>query len=129
MFSKLDPAWTMEIVQGITDFLYIDINRFNELFEQAKAFLEKEVDKDCIVVTHFVPTYLSMHPQYKGNYVNSFFITEMYNFIDVREPKMWIHGHTHSPFDYMINKTRVICNPLGYLGENPNFNSNLIVEV
>ena len=27
--------------------------------------------------------------------------------------KLWIHGHLHSSADYMIGKTRVVCNPRG----------------
>ena len=28
--------------------------------------------------------------------------------------KLWVHGHTHSSFDYNIHGTRVVCNPRGY---------------
>lgn len=39
------------------------------------------------------------------------------------------HGHTHTPFDYLIGDCRVICNPSGYPGQdtgfNPNFELNL----
>ena len=27
---------------------------------------------------------------------------------------VWIHGHTHTSFDYRIQGTRVVCNPRGY---------------
>jgi hypothetical protein len=27
---------------------------------------------------------------------------------------LWIHGHTHESFDYVVNSTRVVCNPRGY---------------
>jgi hypothetical protein len=48
-----------------------------------------------------------------------------------------IHGHTHDSFDYNIGKCRVVCNPRGYPRsrdmasgyENPNFRSDLIIEV
>jgi predicted phosphodiesterase len=44
---------------------------------------------------------------------------------------LWIHGHTHDPFDYEINGTRVICNPRGYPGENASWTSRaaLVVEI
>ena len=55
---------------------------------------------------------------------------------------MWFHGHTHDTYDYMIDQTRILCNPKGYpmqrqsLGipgqdtpaENPNFNKEKIIE-
>ena len=30
--------------------------------------------------------------------------------------KLWVHGHMHDTFDYMIGSTRVVCNPRGYAG-------------
>jgi hypothetical protein len=35
-----------------------------------------------------------------------------------KPPKLWIHGHTHDSFDYMVGETRVICHPKGYPKEN-----------
>jgi hypothetical protein len=29
--------------------------------------------------------------------------------------KLWTHGHTHEDFDYMVEQTRVVCNPRGYI--------------
>jgi hypothetical protein len=47
--------------------------------------------------------------------------------------QLWIHGHTHDTFDYLVNGTRVICNPRGYakdgVNENPRFDPNLTIEV
>ena len=44
--------------------------------------------------------------------------------------KYWFHGHVHNNFDYMVNKTRVICNPRGYHHENlGGFNKNLTLEI
>ena len=37
------------------------------------------------------------------------------------------HGHTHSFFDYQINNTRILCNPLGYPGETTGFTPDLQV--
>ena len=36
--------------------------------------------------------------------------------LDHPEIKLWTHGHTHDPFDYMIGTTRIVCNPRGYAG-------------
>lgn len=38
---------------------------------------------------------------------------------------------THDSFDYMIGKTRVVCNPHGYYARatNPGFLPDLVVEV
>jgi len=43
----------------------------------------------------------------------------------------WVHGQTHSKFDYQIAGTRVVCNPRGYHGLrlNKKFDPALVVEV
>ena len=33
------------------------------------------------------------------------------------QPKLWIHGHSHDRCDYLLGKTRVVANPLGYPNE------------
>jgi hypothetical protein len=35
------------------------------------------------------------------------------------EIKLWTHGHTHHPFDYVIGETRIVCNPRGYINHEP----------
>jgi hypothetical protein len=44
---------------------------------------------------------------------------------------LWIHGHTHTSFDYEINGTRVVCNPRGYAPVllNPGFDPAFTVEI
>ena len=44
---------------------------------------------------------------------------------------LWIHGHTHASCDYLIGKTRVLCNPRGYAPDdlNPCFDPYLIVTI
>src|SRR5439155_709852 len=42
---------------------------------------------------------------------------------------LWIHGHTHTFFDYRAGGARVICNPRGYPGEATGFRPDLIVEI
>jgi hypothetical protein len=32
--------------------------------------------------------------------------------------KLFVHGHMHDSFDYMIDNCRVICEPYGYSHEN-----------
>ena len=41
------------------------------------------------------------------------------------------HGHTHESFDYLVNGTRVVCNPRGYapMELNPAFDPGLTVDV
>ena len=34
---------------------------------------------------------------------------------------LWIHGHTHTAFDYWVQGTRIVCNPRGYAHEYTGF--------
>jgi hypothetical protein len=39
--------------------------------------------------------------------------------LDRPQIKLWTHGHTHYAFDYVIGDTRIVCNPRGYEGYEP----------
>jgi len=45
--------------------------------------------------------------------------------------RLWLHGHTHSPRDYVIGTTRVVCNPRGYPHEKwkPPVDLGLAIEL
>ena len=74
-----------------------------------------------IWVIHHLPSFASVHEEYRNSSGNDFFATELsLKIIDMKKPpKLIVHGHTHRRMDYMIDNTRVICNPRGYPGENP----------
>lgn len=73
-------------------------------------------DKKIVVVGHHAPTKLSIKPEYEDDhYVNGGYSSDLSDFIiDHPQIKYWVHGHTHSFFDYMMGETRVIANPRGY---------------
>lgn len=100
-------------------------------FSDWKAFLEKELKRGDIVVTHHTPSYQSCGEEWKGSSVNWWFHTpQVEPLIVERMPRMWIHGHVHGPFDYYLDSdTRVICNPRGYPGEGVEFQPQLVVEI
>jgi predicted phosphodiesterase len=72
-----------------------------------------------VVVTHHLPHARSVHPRYQGDPLNPSFASDLSAL--VRNPvQLWIHGHTHESIDYQIDGTRVVCNPRGYLPQDPN---------
>lgn len=73
-----------------------------------------------IWVIHHLPSYLSVHEDYRFSNGNDFFATELAGKISEMKnpPKLIVHGHTHKQCDYMIGETRVVCHPRGYPGEN-----------
>lgn len=74
-------------------------------------------DNKIVVITHHAPSPSSIHEKYKNDtLMNGNFHSNMDEFI-LNNPQiqLWIHGHTHDPFDYGIGGTRVLCNPRGYI--------------
>ena len=93
--------------------------------------LEKEYSGPTVVVTHHLPSSLSVGKLYKGDLLNPAFASRLEGIIEKYEPDLWIHGHTHVPCDYEIFGTRVVCNPRGYPDERhqPAFRPDLIVTI
>jgi|WetSurSiteA1Bulk_404760.scaffolds.fasta_scaffold00038_68 Icc-related predicted phosphoesterase len=111
---------------------YLVIKDFREwVYEQnaiAQTFLSKRVDSD-VIVTHYLPSPSSIHERFKDSRLNRFFLCNMERHIGSQ--KLWIHGHTHESFNYMLGNTRILCNPLGYVGTdlNQNYIEKLVVSV
>jgi predicted phosphodiesterase len=108
------------------------------LHAQALAWLKSELEKPfagkTIVVTHHAPHRQSLAERYANDRVSAGFVSDLDAL--VRSPvALWIHGHTHSCFDYTVNGTRVVCNPRGYRDrrtgqpENPAFAWDKVVEI
>ena len=83
-------------------------------------YFNKEITSGkVVVVTHHAPSSLSIADEYKGDeLMNGGYYSDLTKFIEDRTNiKVWIHGHTHTKFDYTIGNTRILCNPGGYRGE------------
>ena len=104
--AKLSPEDTVEFHKKMVDYIKI-VTEF--LGENPKKF---------VVVGHHTPSTFSIHPKYRGHtLMNGAYSSDLSNFIlDRPQIKLWVHGHTHDPFDYMVGSTRVACNPRGYYG-------------
>jgi len=104
---------------------------------QGRAWLEAALMQGersrTVVVTHHYPSMQSTAPQYRNDFVSAAFGSNL-DYL-VGQCALWIHGHTHTSFDYRINGTRVVCNPQGYPlrrgppMENVHFNPHFVVEV
>lgn len=116
----------------INDFYRIE--KFEEAVyahnQTAMDFLWHADLHNSVVITHYLPSEKSVHPNYKTSVMNQFFVCDMDSLMLSKQPKYWIHGHTHKSADYMFGNTRVICNPMGYVRRDHNldFNYDLILE-
>lgn len=98
-----------------------------------REVLKESRNKPLVVLTHHTPSRLSEHPSYynPNDYLWQSFHNSLDDLIEEEGPDIWIHGHTHDSYDYLIGNTRVICNPYGYFNYqvNPSFNPSLILEI
>lgn len=99
----------------------------------SKALSNPEYDgMKKVVVTHHAPSDKSIDSRFgdRWNPENYGYFSDLDNL--AFHSDLWIHGHTHTPKDYMIGgSARVVCNPRGYfcLGEITGYNPNFVVEV
>ena len=99
--------------------------------------IEKAAGQKVVVVSHHAPSRKSIHPRFGDDPVNWGYVSELDLEIMDTKPDLWLHGHVHNSFDYMVGDTRVITNPRGYTriyngkqySENSEFNPNVRIEV
>jgi predicted phosphodiesterase len=140
-FNNGDVFATSAAHRTMNDFSTITKDRFGitpqTLIEEHDLFVkflltkfDEEFDGPTVVMTHHSPGNVQ-RSNYGQSIINYAYFAEIENIIGHHnKAKLWVHGHTHKSADYMINDTRVVCNPYGYryLDTNPDFNHNLIIE-
>lgn len=100
------------------------------------AWLEQELAKGApqstVVVTHHAPHLRSVPQQYQGDPLSPAFVSDLGRLMG--RARLWVHGHVHASMDYVVNGTRVVCNPRGYAHrrggpENEGFGPGWVMEV
>jgi len=104
------------------------IHQFSKLW--LKESLENSKGLKNIVVTHHAPSIQSVPEMYKQDPITSAYASDLEDFIREYQPLYWVHGHIHSPSQYTIGNTEIICNPHGYIDEKYNgYKKEFIIEV
>lgn len=90
------------------------------LHRKSKAFLEQKLAKPfagkTVVITHHAPHPGSVHPRWGANLTSAAFVSDLTPLLG--PAVLWIHGHTHDGFDFRVNGTRIVANPMGYRSSN-----------
>jgi cobalamin biosynthesis Co2+ chelatase CbiK len=89
-----------------------------KMVDYIRHVIENKDDQKFVVVGHHAPSKLSTHPRYQNDtLMNGGYSSTLDFFIEAHpQIKLWTHGHTHETFDYVLNQTRIVCNPRGYIG-------------
>lgn len=124
--ADYDPALYVNDIKRI---IGLNSEVWQGLHTSSLEFLQKSIPIPDVVVTHHAPSFRSIPERFKGSPANNCFASDL-EFLMRLPLKLWVHGHTHDSFDYMINDVRVVCNPFGYynIEENPDFDFRKIIE-
>lgn len=145
--GQLEPVWLREdlVLIGVNGWYVVhdephwygymlDGRRANITAEEVNicaavhaAYIDEQLSKlqpgqKAIVVTHTAPCYESLDPKYDGHDSNAYFVNPLMTPLlakHVDRIHVWHHGHTHAPVDVVKDGVRIITNPRGYPGENP----------
>ncbi len=111
----------------------IDTQRFHH---ESKKFIEDALNNlnpgsknmgntNIVLITHHKPIW-DIKP---GNKITQFaFETHLENIFE-KNIKLAIHGHTHEKYDRIVNNTRIVSNPRGYVNECPDYDNNFCIDI
>lgn len=93
------------------------------LHRATRAFIDATVavphEGPTVVVTHHAP-----HPDsLPGPHADMpwCYASDLRDLIHARAPDLWVHGHVHHAADYLVGRTRIVCNPRGHADEASGF--------
>ena len=126
-------------IQGLTTQVIVDQcdECCSAIFDAADKHIQDIHKRALVVVTHFAPSMLSLHPKFGDDRkaLNHYFCSALDSVVLASGANLWVHGHTHESMDYTLGDTRVVCNPRGYSlepnehAENPKFARPLVVRM
>jgi predicted phosphohydrolase len=130
LWSHINPMAEIIVRERVNDFKLIkhfeeklSVKDYNFFHGRSLVFIEKEIEKryagPIVMVTHHVPTFKNYPKKYKADILNSIFATELYDIVEDSRFDYWIYGHHHNNIpSFMIGKTHLVTNQLGYVRHN-----------
>ena len=112
----------------------IDLPEIREAIAKGRLKVDGQLIHEAgdVAVTHHLPHPNSTPAMFAASPLNRFFVAgDATELLAGAGARLWLHGHTHSPRDYVVGTTRVLCNPRGYPHERrkPPVDLGLAVEL
>lgn len=129
LWSDIPPQYYAYVQSRIGDYRYIYKENGNPVtyFDTVKAnyvafngisdFVSSHRKDKVVILTHHTPSFQCGCKGY-DEVLDYAYHNKCDNFI-VENPqiKAWCFGHCHKPRDFLIGKTQIVSNPLGYVGD------------
>lgn len=103
-----------------------------ESLQLLSRFLAEDPAARSVVLTHHAPSPKSLLPGWEADPLSAAYASNLETLIEGHNAHVWIHGHIHAFRDYVVGRTRIICNPLGYQGDTPQqtgFRPDFVVDL
>lgn len=142
LWAHIDPKEAYYAERGVADFHRIMYDEdilssaeFNKEHNRCLDFIKRSVSeskaKHKIVVTHHVPSFQLMSPEFSGSKINGAFTVELADYIEHSGIDYWIYGHSHRNIDKVIGTTHCVCNQFGYAFqmEHSSFDRRKVIDL
>lgn len=124
--DSVDAPFAENYISDFKRILYKDdiltSANFNKEHKRCLEFIQSAVKSSSantkVVVSHHVPSFQMLSPEFIGSRANGAFTVELSEYIENSGIDYWIYGHSHRNMDVAIGKTQCICNQLGYVFAN-----------
>ncbi len=136
------PMAALSAQQGMNDFRKIRTGNYRrirpaDLIEQSvktrdwlRAALARPHDGPTVVITHHAPSLRSLQDNpHAGGPLDAAYANSWEDLMGGDRVALWVHGHSHTAVDYLVNGTRVVCNARGYPGEVTGFDPSLVLTL
>lgn len=137
LWSCVEDGTTKCFTNDIRRIPNMSLSLYKECHEEDVRFLtcalEASRDKPCVVITHYLPSKKLIHEKYQNPMdepYNQWFASSLDHLIGdhTEHIPLWIYGHTHEPRHTRLFQTEMVCNPVGYEGENRHPDWGFVVE-
>lgn len=130
-----EPLWQSymnDSKRSMMDGAQVNARAYND-YTVVRQTLEQWRDYQLkgVVVTHTSPCEETLDPRFEGQASNEWYWNKHMRQLLSEFPEqihVWCHGHTHARNEAVVDGVKVVCNPRGYPGENPDW-APLTIEI